>query len=346
MHRIIRKAGAFASAILLALLLGGYSTSALADESCRDSELFSGRLMTDICWTCIFPIKVAGIALGGGGSAPPGAAEASFCLCHDPLGVPKPGVTIGMWAPARIYELVRKPGCSLSLGGITLPVSDRRMQGTAGGAEFDEGDKHFYHYHTYAFPLLIMLNLFVDDNCVGDGYFDFDLMFLSELDPTWNNSELAFFTQPEAAAVANPIALAACMADATAATLGTPIDQLFWCAGTWSNSLYPFTGWDEAQGSLAENTNLLAARALAATHRRGLAWRTIGSDAMCGGQIDPIFKKNGYKWSMFYPLSESNGSHVTGESDYRWGSWRNILGLGNDTSFILWRWTDCCSSFM
>jgi len=334
------------AAALVSALLTLAGPARAADPACQNSELFSGKLITDICWGCIFPIKVSGIPIGGGGRVPSGASNKTVCLCQDRLGMPKPGLSIAMWQPARIVELVKKPGCSLALGGITLPVGDRRMQGTKGNATWDYGDSAFYHYHTYAFPLLIMLDLFVDDNCVADGYFDFDLMMISELDPTWNNSELAFFTQPEAAAVANPIAQAACVADAAAATAGTPIKQMFWCAGAWSASLYPFSGWDEADGSLAENTNLLAARAVAVAHRRGLSWRTIGDDAMCGGRIDPMFPKNGYRWSMFYPLPEANDNHVTGESDYRWGISKNIPAVGEQSMFILWRWVDCCSSFM
>lgn len=86
------------------------------------------------------------------------------------------------------------------------------------------------------------------------------------------------FTQPEAAAVANPLAISACTADAASSTLGKPIDQLFWCAGSWGH-LYPLSGHTLAFGSLAENTSHLAARAIAAQHRRGLARRTMGNSA-------------------------------------------------------------------
>ena len=37
-----------------------------------------------------------------------------------------------------------------------------------------------------------MLDLFVKQACNPDGYMDLDIMYLSELDPTWNNDELAF----------------------------------------------------------------------------------------------------------------------------------------------------------
>ena len=45
---------------------------------------------------------------------------------------------------------------------------DPRQQGTAGKGDFDGGDMAFYHYHTYAFPLLYMLDLFVDGNCFAE----------------------------------------------------------------------------------------------------------------------------------------------------------------------------------
>ena len=76
------------------------------------------------------------------------------------------------------------------------------------------------------------------------------------------DDELAFFTQPEAAAVANPLAISACTADAASSTLGKPIDQLFWCAGSWGH-LYPLSGHTLAFGSLAENTSVTTSEAFA-----------------------------------------------------------------------------------
>jgi conjugal transfer pilus assembly protein TraU len=211
-----------------------------------------------------------------------------------------------------------------------------------GNGEDDGTDGAFYNYHWYAFPLLILLDLFWDDRCNPDGYSDFDLLYLSELDPTWNNDELAFFTNPEAAWLANPVALSACLADAASATAGTPIDALFWCAGSWGN-LYPFAGRGPTLGSRARETSLSAARSLAALHRRGLARRTMGNDALCESPIAPFIPKSQYKLSMFYPLPETQRAHVIGESPLRWGEWRNIPGVGEDHLYLLWRWNDCCA---
>ena len=101
------------------------------DPGCPDAELFSGKLITDICWACLFPVRIAGIPIGGG-QAPSGATNQIVCACNDALGVPHPGFTIGMWEPARIVELVHSPRCSPALGGIRLPLGSRRLLGTVG----------------------------------------------------------------------------------------------------------------------------------------------------------------------------------------------------------------------
>lgn len=115
------------------------------------------------------------------------------------------------------------PGCSSVLNGVRFPF-DRTNQGHHGMGDMDGGDGSFMHYHYYAFPLMVMLDLFIKQASNPDGYMDLDIMYMSELDPTWNNNELAFFSNPEAAAVANPIAAAACTADAVSVTAGKPLN--------------------------------------------------------------------------------------------------------------------------
>lgn len=339
------------------------------DPSCPDGNVISARLITEICWSCIFPVRVAGISLGVGAAEPPSdAASSAVCACDDALGIPHPGLVISMWEPAKLVELVRAPGCAMTLGGMKLPLSDWRQQGKAG--DFEAGTVGFYHYHYYAFPLLMMLEMFVEGRCNPDAYMDLDLAYMSEIDPTWNDELLAFFINPEAAAVANPLAIAACAADAASAAIGNPIRSLWWCAGSWG-TIYPISGIDFASGSMAENTSLLATRAVAALHRRGLAWRTYGEDALCRGHIEPMFPKTQYRMSMYYPISEAGGSytfdaevtnadgttttesrsrtilgyHAIGETTFTWGEWRTVPGVGEDAIYILWRWHDCCSTF-
>ncbi|MCA8967567.1 MAG: TraU family protein, partial [Planctomycetes bacterium] len=311
--------------------------------ACPDSKLFSGKLITDICWACFFPIRVAGIPFGGG-DRPPAATDRLFCGCEGAAGIPQLGFAVGLWEPARIIEIVRSPGCSTVLGGTRLEIGSERLLGASGRADWDNGETMFAHYHYYAFPLLLLMDLFFEDRCNADGYMDFDLLYLSELDPTWNDSEIAFFTNPEAAWLANPVALSACIADGVAASAGNPRDELFWCAGTWGN-LYPFSGAIHSRGSRPARTSLLATKALAALHRRGLARRTMGDEALCEAPIAPFMPKSQYRMTQFYPLPETERAHAIGESAWRWGQHRSIPGPGEDHVWILWRWHDCCATF-
>jgi len=327
---------------MLVLVLMYMSPVVSADPGCQDANIISGKLITDICWDCIFPIRLAGIPMTTGGDAPPSrAVDSPLCLCQDDLGVPRPGITTSMWEPARLVEFQRVPGCSSVLNGTRFPF-DRLNQGhhQRGGKRGAQGT--FMHYHFYAFPLLTMLDMFTNPGCIADGYIDLDMMYMSEVDPTWNNDELAFFSNPEAAAVANPLAVAACPADAVASTAGRPIESLFWCAGTWG-LVYPLSGNQYTMSGVVKNTSLLKVKVLAALHRRGLAHRTMGEDAMCEGKIDVTFSKEMYKYTLLHPLPETDDAHVTGESTFSWGMGRTIPGIGQDLIYTIWRWNDCCN---
>lgn len=309
---------------------------------CPSSKLFSQKLITDICWGCLFPIRMMGVSLGGG-SVPDKASDKKLCVCYDNNGVPAPGMGVGYWEPARLIETVRLAGCSPTLNGTTLPGSSRRNQGGSGNSPIDTSDSGFYHYHYYAFPLLLMLDLFTPGGCMSDGMMDLDILYLSELDPTWNNSMLAFFTNPEAAAVANLPAQSACTIDAAIANTGNVNDSMWWCAGSWG-SMYPFSG-NMATKGFSKMTSLASTRAVAALHRRGLAQRTMGDDAMCESVIEPMLPKSQFKFNMFFPVAEAQDSHVIGESTLKWGSGRKIPGFGEDAVYMMWRWNDCCMEF-
>lgn len=318
------------------------TTPAFGEVGCIDADIISGKLITGMCWDCVFPLRLAGITLKAGDSAPPdGSVNSTVCGCQDDLGVTHPGFTASFWQPARLVEFQRVPGCASVLNGEMFPF-DRLNQGAhkRGGKEGPQ--ETFMHYHFYAFPLMAMLDMFTNPGCVGDGYLDLDMMYMSEVDPTWNNDELAFFSNPEAAAVANPIAVAACAADAASSTAGRPIDSMFWCAGSWG-TIYPLSGNQYTNSSLQVNTSLLTVKILASLHRRGLAHRTMGSDAMCEAVVDPTYSKQMYKYTVLHPLPETDKAHVTGASEFQWGMGRTIPGIGEDMIYTIWRWNDCCN---
>lgn len=317
----------------------------LADAGrCINANIISGKLITDVCWECTFPIRVAGVRISpSGGFRPDDAVSSPICICKDNLGVPEIGVTTSFWEPARLVEFQTTPGCSSVLNGVRLGLGfDKAHIGSHGDGVHDQSDMTFVHYHYYAFPLLIMLDVFVGRYCGAGGYMDLDLMYLSELDPTWNNDELAFFTNPEAAMVGNPTATLACIPDAISASGGYPIKELFWCAGSWG-TMYPLSGNVTGGNGIIRDSSLLTAKVLGALHRRGLAWGTVGKDAMCNGEIKIVLPKQQYKFTMMHPVAQTKKAHVIGESTLKWGGGKVIPHVGEDPIYLIWRYNDCCN---
>ena len=201
---------------------------------CQDANLMSGKLITNICWSCVFPIKIAGVNISGSSHAPEPSDSSNqrFCMCHDPLGVPEPGVVTQLWEPSHVLEFQRTPGCMSTLAGIRLPFdkTNRGKTGANSAAERRHELLGYRHYHMYAFPIMLMIDIYVPKRCNAGGFSDLDVMFMSEVDPTWNHDELSFFVHFENALVANPVATTACIADAVSSNVERPIDMLWWCA--------------------------------------------------------------------------------------------------------------------
>lgn len=329
-------------ALTVLVAMGICSGSARAVVGCEDDGLIlSGRMITDICWDCMFPLRVGGTVLSGGtGDVPAGATNQAVCICQQ-NGLPSPGFTVGFWMPFQIIELVRQPGCMVSLGGLSLSAVDPLQQGTKGFGTADASDAAFMHVHTYAFPVLQMLDLFFNASCFTGVLSDMDVLFMSELDPTWTYDYLAFFAAPESAVAALPPAQLACLADAGTAMAGQSIDDLYWCAGSWG-ALYPLSGNGAGPLSPVAYSSLLATKELVLEHRRGLAVRSMGDDALCEGVYEPLMPKSQYRMSLLFPKPEAHGKHVIGQTPLIWGDWRTIPATGEDITYLIWRWQDCC----
>ena len=309
---------------------------------CQNVPILSEKLMTSVPWKELFPIRIGLAKLGPGKEANERAkTNTGLCLCEDSAGMFHPGVTTGFWRPQRLIELTRSPGCLMALGGHKLPIVDQRRWGTLGSANIPKG-LTYLHAHVYSLPLIEMLNMFTGiGGCTSD-LVDFDLMNLSEVDPSWNHPELAALLSPDLAAYANPAAINACTADGLAALNSQPMDSLHWCAGSWGN-IYPLSGFTSTYGHFADNTSLLATRALAKIHRIGLGRKTIGEDAQCHSKITPWLPKSQYKMSMFWPEPEKQKAHWIGASAATWGMHRHLLGK-DDAMYLLWQYRDCCQT--
>ena len=335
----------WARALLANASLPAYALETTENPSkalCQNVSILSEKLITSIPWKELFPIRI-GLAKLGSGKEPDDRAKTStgLCLCEDSAGMFHPGVTTGFWRPQRLIELTRSPGCLMALGGHKLPIVDQRRWGTLGSANIPKG-LTYLHAHVYSLPLIEMLNMFTGiGGCTSD-LVDFDLMNLSEVDPSWNHPELAALLSPDLAAYANPAAMNACTADGVAALNSQPMDNLHWCAGSWG-SLYPLSGFTSTYGHFADNTSLLATRALAKIHRIGLGKKTMGEEAQCHSKITPWLPKSQYKMSMFWPEPEKHKAHWIGASAATWGMHRHPLGK-DDAMYLLWQYRDCCQT--
>ena len=308
MRPMCSKLARAAPRLALSLLLAAFASPALA--AC------AGRIpnpLTDVCWSCVLPIEIQG-----------------FCLCGL-----RPGFAISFWEPARAAEVVREPFCSPLLGGLDFGT----IGSVAGGDNHRQGrdQSASYHLHWMVYPLASWLGLLADFACIEPE--SFDVAYLSELDPTWQNDALGVLFNPEALLLAHPVAQAACAADCLAASFNRPLDELFWCAGC-QGSLYPFSGNHSGHESGLEAGLLSVMRLHAKLHRTGVARDAAGN--FCGLDFQPIMRKSNYRQQMLSPFADALFNHAYGKQVSLWGIGRQFPVAGEDWGFLMWRKRSCC----
>lgn len=317
------------------------SECAYADKLCHGK--FANPL-TDVCWRCLFPISIgSGEAFGNGLKDTPNPSS-PICKCPIGLGV-RIGLSIGFWEPIALVDVTHHPYCMVNLGGIQLT---KGKYGATGAIDENVSSQKgsFYYVHWYKFPLLFWLNILTDAMCIEtDG---FDIAYLTELDPTWNDDELTFLLNPESLLFGNLIAQAACAADALAAFVGLPFDTLFWCAGS-QGSMYPLNGMVQEHIGGVQASTLLTERMTYKMHREFLLWDSIGqnSPALCYQYPTPIIPKSRYRYQMVNPIPTAKGGedgcHQFGHTTTLWGAGHEYPYKGEDFGYLVWRKRNCCA---
>lgn len=301
--------------------------------------------VTDVCWSCMFPMRAAGVTVMGGDQEDTPNPGQSVCFCSTKAGVP-----VSFWEAARQVDVTRTPWCMVGLGGVKLdpgvkaphPAQGRSLPANPAAAN----KQAFYHAHWYINPLMYVLGVMFDNNCLENT--GFDVAYLTELDPTWSDDELTLILNPDAVLFGNPIAQAACAADAVSASAGFPLTELFWCAGS-QGTLYPLNGHVGDYGFGVRASELIMQRMTAKMHREGLMWGTWGEQALCGYYPQILMNKRAYKQTMLYPVpgtSKINGRccQPYGRSTALWGAGKNFPTKGEDYSYLIFRKRNCCQS--
>lgn len=301
----------------------------------------------DICWSCMFPLTFGDHELFGRdqedfGGNPPDV----LCACGDP---PRIGVSVGFWEPVRMVELVREPFCFVALGGMRLDpgIATRTATANRGGAGADDSTSFgFYHAHWYVNPVLHWLQVLLDFDCIERQ--PMDLAYLTEIDPLWEDDQLAALIAPESHLVAGLAPTAACAADCVAANAGFPRPGLFWCAGC-QGKLHPMNGNVGAHISGRQASALLMQRMAAKMHRQFATWSGHGGRGLCGHWFSEQLDRRSYKFSMVHPRPQTDrvGGRCCqpfGRSTAVWATGREWPITGEDFAYMLFRKRNCCGS--
>jgi len=308
--------------------------------------------ITDINWINLFPISIAGIKIKGSHLLPDTVIDSGklpVCECPIPA-FPyfRIGLPIGFWEPVRLSEVVRKPFCFPSMGGldagaaVSMLIPRGENSDTGSPSQHGNMNNAFYQVHWIANPMLFILNLITDVACLQREAFD--IIYMTELDPTWGDSELASVLNPEALLFGNPIAQAACVADCLAATVYLPLDPLFWCAGC-QGSLYPYTGHLAGSHHGGVSTSLLLTeRFQAKMHRELLAVISSIRQGQCHVYPWPIVLKSQYRYQLVLPIRQTIlPSLPFGRSTLITAPFKEFPVKGEYFVWQSWRKRDCCA---
>lgn len=297
--------------------------------------------LTDICWSCIFPLTLGGQELWSGEQEDIKNPSQITCSCASPF-IPI-GIQTGFWEPARRVDVTRTPYCFVSLGtkldvGIKAPEGEVRLNDT------DNTRSSFYQAHWYVDPILYWLEVLSGHPCLETGYFD--IAYMTEIDPLWNDDELSAILAPESTLFANPIAQAACSGDCVMSSSGFGPKQLFWCAGC-NGSIYPFTGNVSYHVSHIQASSLIVQRLAAKLHRQFMTFGTHGTAGLCGVYPLPLMDKTAYKYQMLYPIPQTKKTdgkccQPFGRTTATWGVAKSYPVKGEDFSYELFRKKNCC----
>ncbi|KIE04242.1 Conjugal transfer pilus assembly protein TraU [Candidatus Jidaibacter acanthamoeba] len=299
--------------------------------------------ITDICWKCLFPITLGSFEVVGSKLHDTKNPSSPICICPRQLGpitVPTPGITGGFWEPSRLVDISAEPYCFVNMGGLEMDMGFERSQGGRPTSSSSQISRWYVHY--YAYPIIYILEIFMDFICLER--LNFDVLWITEIDPTGSDDELSMLLHPEAFLFNNLLAQAACSADCVSASSGSkgkPIDSLFWCSGC-QGSMYPMNGNVNAHIGGVQATLNATQKMIYKMHRQGMAHETASSDLskICDKHLALVMKKSHYRYQMTNP--DPDKCAPFGRSTTFFESKKEIPITSEDFGFLLWRKRNCC----
>ncbi|MEQ1526436.1 MAG: TraU family protein [Gallionella sp.] len=326
-----------------ALIATLFSQPASASRDCNGKF---PNLVTDICWSCSFPIVFGSgamsLPISTGQEDTPNTGGSPICACGLNF-----GIKISFWEPARHVDVVRKPFCLSAMGGVKINPGFDAPHGTQTKKD-NAGMDSFYQAHWYIDPVMVLMQVLLDSPCLEQNVFD--LTYLTEFDPLWNDDEMTTILNPDSFLFGNLISQLACGADCVASTIGFGSNTLFWCAGC-QGSMYPLNGHVAAHVGGVQASGLIVSRLIAKMHREGLMSAASGDKGLCGYYPQFLMDKTNYKYQMHFPVAQDkiNGKccQPLGRSEILWGANKEfpntpISDGGEDFSYMIFRKRTCC----
>lgn len=288
----------------------------------------------DVCYRCLFPLTIghSNIVNSRDGLKDTTNPDSIINTCGSRI-----GLQIGYWEPMALVDVTDTPYCFVNLGGARLAKSHKR------GGRLQNGmaeRQAFYHVHWYKYPLMVWLNILTSLSCQEGG--DFDVLWMTELDPAWRDSSLAFVLNPDAAFFANAAAQSSCSADAiSSTTLKQPVDSLFWCAGA-QGSHYPLTGHMTSPLSPVQMAFLLTERMNYKLHRQQMITDSIGKDGLtCRTFNFPVTPKSRYRYELVNQVADGSHCYPSGFSALEMEAGKIMPHQTDQYGMLVWRKRNC-----
>ncbi len=327
--------------LLSLMLVSGFGTAFATGAKCSGHFV---NPLTDVCWSCILPITIGSTAVMNNGMPDTPNAGMPVCMCPAPPPVfERFGIAVGYWEPAAITDVTRVPFCMVNMGfSMDMGYKEIEVGGKLHHGQQEAGpDSSFYWVHWYKYPLIAWLEIFEDMGCVENE--SFDLAYLAEIDPMWDDDDLTFILNPEAILFANPIASMACSTEAVATFLGKvlPNDAMFWCAGG-QGGMYPLDGNVDYDYSNPSNAVLMTEKMNFKLHREGLMLDSDPSPyGMCYQHAMPILPKSRYRYQFTNPTHAKECFPYTTSTAYHDAMYDEV-GAANNYGMLNFRKRNCC----
>lgn len=299
--------------------------------------------ITDLCWSCMFPMVLGKtIPVSVSGDLPDVETDATaFCLCGSDINV-EGGLNFSFWEPLRTAEVVRHPWCFPQLGGISMEGPGSSDHARTSRTEETRRRTAFWNVHWYQSPWFFITEAVADTGCLETA--PWDLAYLSELDPLWDDTVTSFLLSPDAALFTSAASGGACAVDCATALLGTSLNSLYWCSGC-QGRVFPLSGWMAAMTGSVQAWHLMAHRFAQKLTREGVLFSGHGASGQCGPYMQPLFQKDVWRTQLVYPSRNASGSaccQPLGRSTALLGPYKTTPMTGEDGAILLWRKRDCC----